>query len=82
MVSTQQGSMNNKQLEVYVFRTNVTTRDVENLSPMLNSIPRIDCWNFDLEDCDNILRAVTDEDGKEELKLIMQQSGFTCEELE
>lgn len=42
---------------ISVFKTNVTNRkEIETLKPLLDTHLEIAKWNFDLEDCDNILR--------------------------
>lgn len=68
---------------VLVFKTSVSsTREVRKLLPVLNSIVRNKGhWNFDLEDCDNILRVETTK--KELLKIqhALKRRGFYCEEL-
>lgn len=67
---------------VYVFKTSVKTkRDVKNLKPNLTKLIPLTKWNFDLEDCDKILRI---ESQKEITTLIikeLQRCGFYCEEL-
>ena len=46
-------------MEVLVFKTNVTSKSkVSRVGSLLTSFPNIQQWNFDLEDCDNILRIV------------------------
>ena len=46
---------------VLVFKTSVSEeKDINKLRPVLNALtPPTDLWNFDLEDCDNILRIET-----------------------
>ena len=42
---------------VYVFKTSVKYNyQIKEIGFQLNSIIQIDKWNFDLQDCDNILR--------------------------
>lgn len=68
---------------VLVFRTSVSNdRKVKNLTPYLNRlINKNGRWNFDLEDCDNILRVETESPDVFEISLLLQQQGFLCEEL-
>lgn len=45
---------------VRVFKTSVQTdREVKKLSAYLDSMIGKDNWNFDLEDCDNVLRLIS-----------------------
>ena len=47
---------------IYVFKTSVKTkRQVKKLKPPINKILPKEKWNFDLEDCDKILRIDSDE---------------------
>lgn len=67
---------------IFVFKTSVSnTAAVEGLKPILDKKLVNAKWNFDLEDCDKILRidckiAI----GRLAIKLL-EQSGFKCEEL-
>ena len=70
--------------EVFVFKTNVISpKAVTHLTPYLNQLLSEQDWNFDLEDCDKILRIAGGSDelaGK--VKNLLHESGYTCEELE
>ncbi|WP_113662624.1 hypothetical protein [Pedobacter nanyangensis] len=68
---------------IYVFKTSVQTEsDVLLLKPHLDSaLDKIE-WNFDLEDCDHILRADTPRENPEKIVEILKQSGFECQELD
>ena len=39
-------------------------------------------WNFDLEDCDHILRVIADDLLIQNIVDILVANGFSCEELE
>jgi hypothetical protein len=68
---------------IYVFKTNVKTKKaVKQLAPKLNSLIAASKWNFDLEDCDHILRIECDTDVSEKAKNVLQDNGFECLELE
>lgn len=74
--------MNNLVQEVLIFRTNVDTpKAVRRLAPLLNGHLFISKWNFDLEDCDKILRIETAAKISEEIIKILRSRGFDCEEL-
>lgn len=69
---------------VLVFKTSVTKKkEIKSLKPLLNQL--IDCsnehWNFDLEDCDNILRVETHKLPATRISSTLQLQGFYCEEL-
>ena len=68
---------------VYVFKTSVKKEKTVNLlTPELNKLlPQVK-WNFDLEDCDKILRVETST--QQNIQLIvnfLNEKGFSCEEL-
>ncbi len=68
---------------IYVFKTSVKNKKhIRQLSPFLNNLLQQSKWNFDLEDCDKILRI----DSKENLRLkiidLLNMQKFNCEELE
>jgi hypothetical protein len=74
--------MNNLVQEVLIFRTNVDTPTaIRKLAPLLNGHLFISKWNFDLEDCDKILRIETAAKISEEIIKILRSKGFDCEEL-
>ena len=74
--------MNKLIQEVLIFRTNVDTpKAIKKLAPLLNGHLFISKWNFDLEDCDKILRIETSAKISEEIIKILRSKGFDCEEL-
>lgn len=68
---------------VLVFKTSVTgEKEVHRLRPLLNKlVNRNGRWNFDLEDCDNILRVETQSLPAPSISSLLQSNGFSCEEL-
>ncbi|WP_339709020.1 hypothetical protein [uncultured Kriegella sp.] len=68
---------------VLVFKTSVTKKkQVRRLRPFLNKmIDPNDYWNFDLEDCDNILRVETQQIRPDRVSTTLKTQGFYCEEL-
>lgn len=67
---------------IYVFKTSVRTRrEVKKLEPHLNAIVAVEKWNFDLEDCDRILRIESEERGAIEITHLLKIHQFYCEEL-
>jgi hypothetical protein len=70
-------------MEVLVFRTNVSNkRKVSKVSALLTSIPSIRQWNFDLEDCDKVLRIESTGLNTQYVELLLQNAGFVCRELD
>ena len=70
-------------MNVLVFKTSVETLDhISYLSPKLNALAGRDAWNFDLTDCDRILRIVSNKLEPNEAALLLQNFGFDCRELE
>src|SRR5690606_5260149 len=72
-----------KDSMVLVFKTSVSANEeVKQLRPLLNKLIRQNGnWNFDLEDCDNILRVETQLLKAENISTTLHNQGFYCEEL-
>ncbi len=68
---------------VLVFKTSVVkSKEVSSLKPLLDQLIRpAGRWNFDLEDCDHILRVETKQLGPKAVMSTLMNSGFSCEEL-
>tara|TARA_R110002049_G_scaffold251501_1_gene425848 strand:- start:310 stop:543 length:234 start_codon:yes stop_codon:yes gene_type:complete len=68
---------------VLVFKTSITNNEeIDKLQPILNRLMKTnDLWNFDLEDCDNILRVETNHLQPESVLGLLGMHGFYCEEL-
>ncbi len=66
---------------IYVFKTSVfTEKDIELLKPNLDELAHTR-WNFDLEDCDKILRIDAPTGISEVIIQILHDKGFDCKEL-
>jgi hypothetical protein len=68
------------QTMIYVFKTSVDNQTkFESASALLNQLLPESQWNFDLEDCDNILRI----DSELNVTALLQNNPvFDCTELE
>lgn len=68
---------------VLVFKTSVNEElDINKLRPVLNALtPPTDLWNFDLEDCDKILRIETQHLRATAVLDSLHSLGYLCEEL-
>ena len=70
-------------MEVLVFITSVDNPEqIRELKPLLTAVPAITDWNFDLDDCDNILRVVANDISPQFIESLLQNAGFDCRELE
>jgi hypothetical protein len=70
-------------MNVFVYKTSVETEEhVMCLSPKLNALAGPGSWNFDLADCDRILRIVSNNIKAKEAVLLLRNFGFSCSELE
>jgi len=68
---------------VYVFKTSVETdEDIKKIKPKLDSMLTNLRWNFDLEDCDNILRVEAPYILPTAIIDLLVESNFECQELE
>jgi hypothetical protein len=69
-------------MDVLIFKTSVASpQEVSRIHPLLTSLAEIRQYNFDLEDCDNILRVVSSGIEPQTINHMLQIAGFTCEEL-
>ena len=69
-------------MEVFVFKTNVTTKnEIIAISQLLDNTLGSGCWNFDLEDIDNIFRVESNNKASEIISHF-NLCGFLCEELQ
>lgn len=68
---------------VLVFKTSVKRKeDVKKLAPLLNDlVTNNNKWNFDLEDCDKILRVESDIMRSHVIESALQKAGYHCLEL-
>jgi len=69
---------------VLVFKTSVADkRDIDQLRPVLDQLINPgDRWNFDLEDCDKILRVEARNIPERMVSAVLTQKGFYCVALE
>ncbi len=67
---------------IYVFMTSVKTeQEVGLLKPHLNDLLKQTKWNFDLDDCDRILRIDSETGITQTVIKLLHDKGFDCEEL-
>lgn len=65
---------------IYVFKTTVNTEiQIQHLKPHIDKIVPNAKWNFDLEDCDNILRIDSQTDISQIVIRELNARGFFCE---
>ena len=69
--------------KVLVFKTSVCKQiDISKLKVHLDNVIKNGKWNFDLDDCDNILRVESKENVTEVIIDTLNKQGFECAELE
>jgi copper chaperone CopZ len=69
-------------MEVLVFRTNMVCAGCrETVAKALRPFGMTIRWTADLEDCDKVLRVITKTVSPDAIIQVMNQAGFTCEEL-
>lgn len=67
---------------IHIFKTSVRTkRQVKKLKPYINTLLPTEKWNFDLQDCDKILRIDSDENIVLKITGLLNTHEFNCEEL-
>lgn len=68
---------------IHVFKTSVKTKtQVRILQPHINKMITTEKWNFDLEDCDKVLRIDCEENIVLKIKELLAHYKFYYEELE
>ena len=68
---------------IFVFKTSVKTKmQIKELKPHMDEILPNAKWNFDLEDCDRILRIDCKENIVLEVTDLLNIHKFNCEPLE
>lgn len=67
---------------VFIFKTSVTNnKAIKLIKPHLNKLFTGSKWNFDLEDCDNILRIESATNIVNHTIKVLNENGFECEEI-
>jgi hypothetical protein len=68
---------------IYIFKTSVVfKRQIKELAIELNKIKEIEKWNFDLEDCDKILRVEGKKVDTKIVEKLLISFEFECLELD
>jgi hypothetical protein len=68
---------------IYVFKTSVKTKiQAKKLKPPIDQILPKAKWNFDLDDCDKVLRIDSEENIILPIINLLKNHNFDCEELE
>lgn len=67
---------------IFVFKTSVKNKtEVRILGSYLNTLLQEARWNFDLDDCDKILRIESQAEISDATIKLLQTKGFECVEL-
>lgn len=70
-------------MNVLVFKTSVqSVEGVRKLSPELDRVAGKGKWNFALDDCDRILRIISNSMSVATTQELLKKNGFECSELE
>lgn len=68
---------------ILVFKTSVRNKlQVQQLKPYIDQQLPAATWNFDLQDCDRILRVVHEENVAVVIIDLLKSHNYHCEELE
>jgi len=68
---------------IYVFKTSVKTKmQAKKLKPHIDKLLPNAKWNFDLDDCDKVLRIDSEENIILPIMDMLRSHHFDCEELE
>jgi len=68
---------------IFVFKTSVKTKlQVQQLQPHIDTLVPNAAWNFDLQDCDKILRIDSEDNIVLKIIQLLSVNNYSCEELE
>lgn len=68
---------------ISIFKTNISTKGkAKYATPTIDKITEIQNWNFDIEDCDHILRIESENSISNKVIQELKKLGFKCIELE
>ncbi|MGR7814283.1 hypothetical protein [Lacinutrix undariae] len=67
---------------ILVFKTNLRHNDQKKIVKLLSSLDQIKEISFDFEDCDNILRIVSNKDVSSAIRNMLFINGFYSRELQ
>jgi hypothetical protein len=68
---------------IFVFKTSVRTKkQAKKLKAHIGNLLPNATWNFDLEDCDKILRIDSEENVARKIAHLLNKHNYICEELE
>jgi hypothetical protein len=71
-----------KLVQILVFKTNILSKEEEyDIRPLLDEAEGILQWNIDHQDCDHVLRIVSDSLDPEDIEELVRRTGFNCTEL-
>ncbi|WP_299553026.1 hypothetical protein [Seonamhaeicola sp.] len=68
-------------MNISVFKTSIKQEDIKHVNSILRMIAPNCIWDFDLEDCDHILRVQSETNINELVCFHLKIDGFICEEL-
>lgn len=75
-------SLDNNNLKIHLLKTQIKTEEEKFLlNSILNNNLAIIKWNIDLDDCDKVLRIVSDALSLQEIINLLQSNHLFCEEL-
>jgi len=69
-------------MSIFIFKTSIKPRDIRTVNGILRTLIPQCTWNYDLEDCDNILRIESRSNISELITFHLRIEGFFCKELE
>jgi hypothetical protein len=81
--NAQYGEIKEHEMHLIIFKTSVEKqKHVEKLLLSLKALPPVTQCNFDLDDCDNILRVVSTDLQPQIICQLLNDKGFNCETME
>ena len=69
-------------LHIHIFKTDIRKENLFRMSTIFANHQSISHWNVDTDDCDFVLRVVSEKLSENDIITLVSQSGFKCEVLD
>jgi hypothetical protein len=74
--------MENLLNHIHIFKTNIGKENLREVRKIFSRNKFIQQWNVDTEDCDRVLRIVSEQLSESEIRTMVCHYGFECADLQ
>ena len=68
-------------MEILVFKTNLSRRQLKQMSAVFDATRDLIRWHVDFADCDRVLRIEGQDISSQQIMAVLREMGVACEEL-